>query len=143
MDIKRGIAVSPGVAIGPALVLDTEGVVISQRTVPADQVGAELARLAAALHRAADDARERGRSLAERLGQGIGDILHGHAVLAEDPGIRRDVEALIRTHLFTAEYAVSRAIRAIVKRLERSARTARWSATGPTSSTWSGRCSPS
>ena len=35
MEVKRGIAVSPGVAIGPALVLDTEGVRITHRTVHA------------------------------------------------------------------------------------------------------------
>jgi phosphotransferase system enzyme I (PtsI) len=118
MDIKRGIAVSPGVAIGPALVLDTEGVVISHRTVPAEQVDAEIRRLDRALARAAEDSKDRSRDLAERLGQGIGDILHSQAVLAEDPRIRRDVEALIRANQYTAEYAVSRSIRNIVKAIE-------------------------
>src|SRR5918994_7440473 len=58
MEIRRGIAVTPGVAIGPALVLDTEGVIISQRTVPAEQAEAEVRRLDDALARAAADARD-------------------------------------------------------------------------------------
>ena len=45
MEIRRGIAVSPGVAIGPALVLDTEGVRIPHRTVPPDQIPAETWRM--------------------------------------------------------------------------------------------------
>ena len=45
MEIKRGIPVSPGVAIGPALVLDTEGFRISRRSVRRDQVKDELQRL--------------------------------------------------------------------------------------------------
>ena len=49
MEIRRGIPVSPGVAIGPVLVLDTEGVRIPHRTVPPDQVPAEIARLRAKL----------------------------------------------------------------------------------------------
>ena len=49
MEIKRGIAVSPGVAIGPALVLDTEWFRIPQRFVEAEQVAAEVVRLREAL----------------------------------------------------------------------------------------------
>ena len=58
MEIKRGIPVSPGVAIGPALVLDTEGVRIPQQKIIKDQVEAELERLQAALDQVAKDARE-------------------------------------------------------------------------------------
>ena len=46
MEIKRGIAVSPGVAIGPALVLDTEWFRIPQRIVEPEQVDEEIDRLA-------------------------------------------------------------------------------------------------
>jgi len=118
MDIKRGIAVSPGIAIGPALVLDTEGVVISQRIVPPEQVEGEIYRLAGALIRAADDARQHQRSLTEKLGKDIGDIFHGHAGMYEDPHLRRKIEGLIRDQRYTAEYAVSRAIREYVKRFD-------------------------
>ena len=118
MEIRRGIAVTPGVAIGPALVLDTEGVVISQRTVPADQVEAEVHRLDEALALAAADARLREHLLSEKLGKDIGDIFQAHAFLAEDPSLRRALEGLIRTQLYTAEYAVSRHIRSVIKRLD-------------------------
>jgi phosphotransferase system enzyme I (PtsI) len=118
MEIKRGIAVTPGVAVGPALVLDTEGVVISQRTVPAEQVEAEVRRLHEALAQAAADARERQRDISEKLGADIGDIFHAHAILAEDPKLRENLDALIRTQRFTAEYAVSRHIRTYVKRFD-------------------------
>ena len=45
MDIKRGIAVSTGVAIGPALVLDTEWFRIPQRFIPPEESDAEVDRL--------------------------------------------------------------------------------------------------
>ncbi len=51
MEYKYGTAVSPGVAIGPALVLDSEGVLIPHRTVPRDQVDAEIVRLHDALQK--------------------------------------------------------------------------------------------
>ena len=53
MEIKRGIAVSSGVAIGPALLLDTEWFRIPQRYVEAEQVDAEVERLHEALEAAA------------------------------------------------------------------------------------------
>ena len=53
MEIKRGTAVSPGVAIGPALVLDTEWFRIPQRTVAAAERDAAAGRLRRALDAAA------------------------------------------------------------------------------------------
>ena len=41
MEIKRGIAVSPGVAIGPALVVDTEGFRIPKRMIEKKQLLAD------------------------------------------------------------------------------------------------------
>lgn len=118
MDIKRGIAVSPGVAIGPALVLDTEGVVISHRIVPPDQVEAEVRRLGGALSAAEAEAKDREQSITSRLGSVVGDIMQGHRVLLGDPRLRQDVEASIRTEHLSAEYAVSRYIRLLVRGIE-------------------------
>ena len=117
MDIRRGIAVSPGVAIGPALVLDTEGVVISRRSIRPGQEDVETARLGDALAAAAAAARRRERQLTEKLGDNLG-VLGGHAILYEDPSLRRDVEALIRQNRFSAEYAFSRYVRTFVKRFD-------------------------
>ncbi len=118
MHIQRGIAVSPGVAIGPALVLDTEGVVIAHRNVGPDGVEAEVRRLAVALTAAAEDAQDRGRVLAQRLGGGVAGILFAHSSLYADSAIRRDIEAHIRGQLYTAEYAVSRSLRNFIKLFE-------------------------
>ncbi len=117
MDIRRGIAVSPGVAIGPALVLDTEGVVISRRTILPAQADFEVGRLADALAAAAAAARRREAQLTEQIGHELG-VLGGHAGLYEDPGLKRDVEALIRTQYYSAEYAFSRHVRTFVRRFD-------------------------
>jgi len=126
MEIRRGIAVSEGIAIGPALVLDTEGVRIPFRTVPADRVDGEIARLRAALLDAADSARVRQQSLADKLGDDMGDIIGSHVGLFEDPKRQAEFESLIRVHNYSAEYAVSRGIRGYLKRLE--ANDAAWAA---------------
>lgn len=118
MEIRRGIAVSPGVAIGPALVLDTEGILIPVRSVSPAEVETEVRRLRAALASASLLAQEKHKTLSAKLGREIAEIFEAHAGLYEDPKLVRDAELLIRTNHFSAEYAVSRAVRAIMKQLQ-------------------------
>ncbi len=118
MEIKRGIPVSPGVAIGLALVLDNEGIRIPRRFVEDGPLDGEVARLRVALAAAAREARDNERAAADKLGKQYGAIFAAHALLIEDPHLIREVEALIREQSFAAEYAVSRVIRRHVKTLE-------------------------
>lgn len=118
MEIKRGIPVSPGVAIGPALVLDTELYRIPQRFIEPGSYPNEIQRLQSALKAAAAEAREDQRNLTEKAGQQYAAIFAAHAMIIEDPGLRQELEAIIRDQGFTAEYAVSRVIRRRAKALE-------------------------
>jgi phosphotransferase system enzyme I (PtsI) len=118
MDIKRGIAVSAGVAIGPALVLDTEGFRIPKQFVDGDQWEEELERLRLALHEAAAEARQRERAVSDKLGRQYGAIFGAHALLVEDPTLVKETEALIRERGLAAEYALSRVLRRHAKALE-------------------------
>jgi phosphotransferase system enzyme I (PtsI) len=118
MEIKRGIAVSPGVAIGPALVLDTELYRIPQRFIEPGSYPDEITRLRTALKLAAQEARENQRIVSEKIGEQYGGIFLAHALMIEDPGLRTEIEALIRDQGFTAEYAVSRVMRRRAKMLQ-------------------------
>lgn len=120
MFTRRGIAVSPGIAIGPALVLDTEGFRIPAKTVSPDQIDAEIARLSRAIHAATLDTQERQKLLTDRLGTGIGNIFFGHSVLLNDQMLRYEVEQKIRSESFSAEAALVRSIRAFVNKLDAS-----------------------
>src|SRR5271165_3348610 len=107
MEIKRGIAVSPGVAIGPALVLDTEWFRIPQRYIDGDSA-AEIQRLRDALVRAAQEATENQQAISDKVGRQYGAIFGAHATLLEDPTLHQEIEGLIRDQRHAAEYAVSR-----------------------------------
>ncbi|MBM3980768.1 MAG: phosphoenolpyruvate--protein phosphotransferase [Planctomycetes bacterium] len=118
MEHRHGIAVSPGVAIGPALVLDTEGVLIPHRDVPAEQIDAEIARLHRALDETATAARGDRERMTAKLGPALGNIYAAQQSMIEDRMIRSQIEARIRAESYSAEYAVSRVIRDFVRRLE-------------------------
>jgi phosphotransferase system enzyme I (PtsI) len=115
----RGIPVSPGVAIGPALVLDAEGVRVAQRRVASKDVECEVARLHSALAAAAFDATQTQRDITARLGAKYGAIFGAHAGLFEDPSFLADLEHQIRAERFAAEYAVSRTVRDLVQAFEK------------------------
>jgi phosphoenolpyruvate-protein phosphotransferase (PTS system enzyme I) len=125
MDVKRGIPVSPGIAIGPALVLDTEGVRITHQTVPPEQRPGEITRLHQALAEVAAEARENHRLVTARTGPAVGNIFAVQVSLCEDPALRARLEATIQDHSYSAEYAVSRVIREYVKKLEEAAQEVR------------------
>jgi phosphotransferase system enzyme I (PtsI) len=118
MEIKRGIPVSPGVAIGPALVVDTEGFRIPQRFVEKKQRKEEVARLREALKAAAQESRENQEAINAKLGKHYGAIFAAHALLLQDPALIQEIESLIREHDHAAEYAVSRVMRRHVKAFE-------------------------
>jgi phosphoenolpyruvate-protein phosphotransferase (PTS system enzyme I) len=85
MEIKRGIPVSPGVAIGPALVLDTELFRIPHRSIEDHAVEEEVERVHEALAAAAAEARQHQQAITEKLGQQYGAIFGAHALMIEDP----------------------------------------------------------
>jgi phosphotransferase system enzyme I (PtsI) len=107
------------VAIGPALVLDTEGFRIPQRFVEAARLDEEVLRLREALAAAVREAKENQRSVTDQLGRQYGTIFGAHVQVLEDPLLFREIEAAVRQQGFAAEYAVSRVMREYVRKLER------------------------
>ena len=118
MHTLRGIPVSPGVAIGPALVLGGEGGHVPHRRIPAEQADAEWKRLRAALAAAAAEARGTQQDVAARLGSNYGAIFAAHALLFDDPSLRDRLDDFVRKQYLSAETAVNRAVRDYVRTLE-------------------------
>lgn len=118
MLIKRGIAVSPGVAIGPALVFGAESFRIPQRFVSIDAVDTEISRFRSAIEATCDEIRVNERLAAERLGAQYAAIFTAHLMLARDDRLLQEIEALIREKSFAPEFAVSRVLRQYAKRFQ-------------------------
>jgi len=120
VEIKRGIAVSPGVAIGPAFVMEREGAHIARKFVMPREVAHEVERFEKALRRSRSEI----DLLSEKLKRAVGDLEHisdifeMHRRILDDPRLREQVSALIRNRHFTPEYATSQVMRRYVKSLE-------------------------
>jgi phosphotransferase system enzyme I (PtsI) len=110
METKPGIPVAPGVAIGPAFVLNAEAYRIPDRFIARGSYPAEIARFQAALDASVAEAHKRAAEVSDVVGAQVGAIFTTHAVMLEDPSFRQEVEANIRDAGYSAEYAVSKAI---------------------------------
>jgi phosphotransferase system enzyme I (PtsI) len=118
MERLQGIAVSPGVAIGEALVLDNEGFRIPRRFLPRDAVEDELARLGSAIDASAAEVERNRDRVAEKLGDDYAAIFSAHLQMLHDRRLREEIEEMIRTRHYSPEYSVSRALRKYAKVFE-------------------------
>ncbi|MCE5280431.1 MAG: phosphoenolpyruvate--protein phosphotransferase [Planctomycetaceae bacterium] len=115
MKTKKGIGVSPGVAIAPAVVVDTEEFDVPERHVSEDLTQAELVRL----RRACDVSRKEIRTLQEQTAKQIGketaSIFDFHLGLLNDKVLQKKFSDAISISRVTAEYAVATVLRAYAK----------------------------
>jgi phosphotransferase system enzyme I (PtsI) len=117
MEKKKGIAVSPGIAIGEAVVLGQEDLRIHRRFVPRGKVREEVERL----DRAVKDAVEEINEEIARFGDDLKitrQILESHRDMIADPTLRKEMVDRIRTKLHSAEYALALVLRSYYKRFE-------------------------
>jgi phosphoenolpyruvate-protein phosphotransferase (PTS system enzyme I) len=123
MQKLQGIAVSPGVAIGEALVMDTEGFRIPRRFVARDAVIDELERLDKAISAASAEIAHHRETVSSELGEKYGAIFEAHLQMLQDARLRSELEDMIRQRHYSPEYAVSRILRRyaqVFQRLESS-----------------------
>jgi phosphoenolpyruvate-protein phosphotransferase (PTS system enzyme I) len=123
MQKLQGIAVSPGVAIGEVLVMDTEGFRIPRRFVARDAVIDELERLDKAISAAAAEIAHHRETVSAELGDKYGAIFEAHLQMLQDARLRTELEEMIRQRHYSPEYAVSRILRRyaqVFQRLESS-----------------------
>lgn len=118
MKILRGIAASPGVAIGEAMILTSEGYRIPRRLGARAAVEEELARLPRAVAAAAEELAQNRDTVTRELGPQYGAIFSAHEQMLRDPQLQCEVELLVREKRYTVEYAVSRTLRRYAKVLQ-------------------------
>ena len=112
MEIRKGVAVSPGIAIAKSLVLDSRDYRIPRRAIPRSQRTAEVKRIREAFASAITELSglETSRSFEEGK---IKDIFAVHLRFLRDKTFRKRITDFVYNELTTAEYAVSTILRDI------------------------------
>lgn len=120
MEIRRGIGVSSGYALGEAYVVDREEVRISRRPIPAVQVEAEVDRFRKAADAAAAAVRAQVDGMPKRVREAAGAILEAQIRWLQEPALHEEIVTEIRRSLRSADYAASYVIRRKIKAMEES-----------------------
>ncbi len=106
----QGIPVSPGVAIGPALVLDADGYRIPRCIVAAEDAENEYARLRDAVDEVSKKLEQHRLETAAVAGEHTGDIFAAQLQMLHDPYLHAELGRRIRQQNHSAAYAVSRVL---------------------------------
>jgi phosphotransferase system enzyme I (PtsI) len=103
----RGIGVSPGIAMGEAVL--TERIIFTSRKedISPQEVGAEILRLAAAVARTKAELIEIKEKIREKVGAEHAYIFEAHLLILEDHTLAASLERIIKEEKVKAEWALS------------------------------------
>lgn len=101
-----GQGASRGNALGRARVREPHALEVAEARIGPDEVEAELARLHAAIEQVRSEIRAMRDQLHGALAHEIGEFLDLHTLLLEDPELLHGLDALVRTGLYGADYAL-------------------------------------
>ncbi len=134
--VVRGIGVSPGVSMAPALIVQWEFPAVPDRAVAPDQVEVEVKRLREAVAEVVAQLHELGQKVLRRAGPEEARIFDAQMLMAQDEEFLNSVEVLIRKNQLQRRDRVrvqgARAAEPLVRRGE-AARAARRSSRHPAS----------
>ena len=109
MERLRGIGVSPGIAVGPALVAIQRTQVI-RFPIALDRVARELSALERARQRSREQLEEIRRRIAEFKGADLASIFDAQLLMLDDPILVGRAAVVVRDERVNAEWAVQRAL---------------------------------
>ncbi|SET04470.1 phosphoenolpyruvate-protein phosphotransferase PtsI [Thorsellia anophelis] len=105
-----GIAASPGLAFGKALLLIEDEMIINHKKIDESQIEQEIERFRTGRQKASSQLEIIKTKAAETLGEEKEAIFEGHIMLLEDEELEQEIITLITKHKSTAEAAVFKVI---------------------------------
>jgi phosphoenolpyruvate-protein phosphotransferase (PTS system enzyme I) len=117
MQIKKGIAVSPGIFIAKALLINTTEYSIPIRQILPEKTTEEISKLEKALNSSVEDLQNIIKRLQKKIAREAIPIIEAHIKILQDNYLKSQIIELIKKDLYTAEYAVSNILQKYIKAL--------------------------
>ncbi|MCL2799953.1 MAG: phosphoenolpyruvate--protein phosphotransferase [Endomicrobia bacterium] len=115
--ILKGVAASPGIAIGKVFLLEDDEIFLVQRTITSAEIKTELDRFDLAVEKTRAEFKNIYGKINAVLGGNYAKITDVHLLILDDPEMKKSVVAMIKGGL-NAEYAVFKIFEKIVKSFE-------------------------
>ncbi|MDR1124413.1 MAG: phosphoenolpyruvate--protein phosphotransferase [Elusimicrobiota bacterium] len=118
MLILKGIPASPGIAIGPAYMVEHDGVSAERKEIPPAAVAQEVRRFRTAVERTLDDLDKGEIKVREIFGDNYAQLMEAHKLILKDPMLTDGVVKKIEAERISAETALYAAVREIIAGFE-------------------------
>ncbi len=118
--VLKGIAVAPGIAIGPAFPYTKDAFEVEKRTLSAHEVEMQCALFEEAVTQSEKELRKIAAVAREKIGPQSEQIFDAQALMLRDPELYNTVLDRITSSYWTAAYAVETVMRSYRERLEQS-----------------------
>ena len=102
----KGIGVSPGIAIGRALIIERREASVYRVPIREDEVDAEVTRFLEALEKTREQLLELKQRVSRSMGDEYGSIFEAHAMMVSDPSFADKVVQKIESEQVNAEWAL-------------------------------------
>jgi phosphotransferase system enzyme I (PtsI) len=113
----QGLSVSPGIAVGRAVIIRFRGLPAFRRAVEPEELDKEDRRLRRAAAKAAEDFVRHSREAEGDIGSELGAILAAHGMIAEDETYLGAIVERIRAERINAEWALAEVTRELGEKL--------------------------
>jgi phosphotransferase system enzyme I (PtsI) len=114
----QGLPVSPGIAVGRAVIVRFGGTPAFRRAVPPEQLAEEERRLRRAATAATEDFLKHSRESSGAIGSELATILEAHGLIASDETLLSAIVEHMRKERVNCEWALAAVAREMAQRLE-------------------------
>lgn len=115
MKTLKGIAASPGIAIGKAHIVGSEEITIPKTPIKESAIPKEITRFQEALTKTRAEILAIRDKISKEIGQDHADIFNAHLMVIEDRALIEEVMERIKTDKLTAEYSFSHVLKRYVQ----------------------------
>ena len=119
MTTLKGIPAAPGIAMGKAMLFDSEAVAVPRRSISEQEISLEVLRLEEALIKTRHQILDIQKRLAEELGQEHADILNAHLLVLEDQALREEIIQGLKAQRLNVEVIFNDVIQRYLKAFSR------------------------
>jgi phosphotransferase system enzyme I (PtsI) len=116
-EIYKGTAVSPGIAIGPVLLLYADEHIIRKRRIRPEDVSGEITRFEAALLKTRQQIQTIRNQLASSIGEADASIFDAHILLLEDTSLIESVKEQLQSRLVNVDFAYEQVVRSYTRKM--------------------------
>lgn len=119
MIVLKGIPASPGIAMGQAVLFNSEELAIPRREISENEISSEMLRFEEALIRTRHQIRDIQKRLAQQLGHEQAEIFNAHLLVLEDQSLREELIGGLRRQHLNVETIFDEVVKRYLKAFQR------------------------